>query len=82
MLSTADFPKKQVEAFLQAYQNNPLKAAACSAGLDLYQGYIIATVAVEIQAAAIIGAENLQSLNGLTPEEHRAATGGVVHKLK
>jgi hypothetical protein F3_00947 len=42
MLSTTDFPKKQVEAFLQAYQNNPLKAAACSVGLDLYQGYIIA----------------------------------------
>ena len=42
MLSTTDFPKKQVEAFLQAYQNTPLKAAACSEGLDLYQGYIIA----------------------------------------
>ena len=32
--------------------------------------------------AALIGTENLQSLNGLTPEEYRAATGGVVHRLK
>ena len=28
------------------------------------------------------GAEGLQSLNGLTPEEYRTATGGVVHRLK
>ncbi|WP_283123646.1 hypothetical protein [Neisseria elongata] len=28
------------------------------------------------------GAGNLQSLNGITSEEHRAATGGVMHKLK
>ena len=56
--------------------------AATAQAVSKIGGNIIATVAVEIQAAAIIGAENLQSLNGLTPEEHRASTGGVVHRLK
>ena len=56
--------------------------AATAQAVSKIGGNIIATVAVEIQAASIIGAENLQSLNGLAPEEHRAATGGVVHRLK
>ena len=56
--------------------------AATAQAVSKIGGNIIATVAVEIQAAAIIGAENLQSLNGLTPEEYRATTGGVVHRLK
>lgn len=42
MFSAANFPKERVAAFLKAYQNYPLKAAAHSAGFDLYQGYIIA----------------------------------------
>ncbi len=56
--------------------------AATAQAVSKIGGNIIATVAVEIQAAAVIGAGNLQSLNGLTPEEHRTATGGVVHRLK
>ncbi len=56
--------------------------AATAQAVSKIGGNIIATVAVEIQAASILGAENLQSLNRLTPEEHRAATGGVVHRLK
>lgn len=56
--------------------------AATAHAVSKIGGNIIATVAVEIQAAAIIGAENLQSLNGLTPEERRVVAGGVVHRLK
>lgn len=56
--------------------------AATAQAVSKIGGNIIATVAVEIQAAAIIGAENLQSLNGLTPEERRATAGGIVHRLK
>ena len=56
--------------------------AATAQAVSKIGGNIIATVAVEIQAAAIIGAESLQSLNGITPEEYRTATGGVVHRLK
>ena len=56
--------------------------AATAQAVSKIGGNIIATVAVEIQAAALIGAENLQSLNGLTSEEYRTATGGVVHRLK
>lgn len=56
--------------------------AATAQAVSKNGGNIIATVAVEIQAAALIGAENLQSLNGITPEKYRAATGGVVHRLK
>lgn len=32
--------------------------------------------------SSAFGAENLQSLNGLTPEERRVVAGGVVHRLK
>ena len=56
--------------------------AATAQAVSKIGGNIIATVAVEIQAATIIGAENLQSLNGLTPEERRATAGGIVHRLK
>ena len=56
--------------------------AATAQAVSKIGGNIIASVAVGIHVAAVIGAGNLQSLNGLTPEEHRAATGGVVHRLK
>ena len=42
MFSTSNFNKKQVADFLKAYETASLKAAAASAGLDLYQGYIVA----------------------------------------
>lgn len=43
---------------------------------------IIKTVIVEIQAAELLGADRIASLNGHTADDRRALKGGVVHRLK
>lgn len=40
---------------------------------------IISTVAVEIQAAEILGTDKIESING---QSQRTVNGGVVHRLK
>lgn len=43
---------------------------------------IIKTVIVEIQAAELLGADKIQSLNGHTKDERRQIQGGITHRLK
>ncbi len=40
---------------------------------------IISTVAIEIQAANVIGSDKISSLNGVPTRE---LAGGIIHKLK
>lgn len=53
--------------------------AATAQAVSKIGGNIIATVAVEIQAAAIIGTDRIDSINGVPARE---LTGGVVHRLE
>ncbi|MCP2041902.1 hypothetical protein L1281_002520 [Neisseria sp. HSC-16F19] len=43
---------------------------------------IIKTVVVEIQAAELLGADKISSINGQTSDERRALKGGVVHRIE
>lgn len=53
--------------------------AATAQAVSKISGNIIATVAVEIQAASIIGSDRIDSINGVTARE---LVGGVVHRLE
>lgn len=53
--------------------------AATAQAVSKISGNIIATVAVEIQAASIIGTDKIGSLNGVAARE---LAGGVVHRLE
>ena len=53
--------------------------AATAQAVSKIGGNIIATVAVEIQAASIIGTDRIDSINGVSARE---LTGGVVHRLE
>lgn len=81
MKSATEQLREELFDTLRRLKSGQIDAATAQA-VSKIGGNIIATVAVEIQAAAIIGAKNLQSLNGLTPEERRVVAGGVVHRLK
>lgn len=77
MLNIQDIPKNQVAVFLEAYKTAPLKAAAGTAGLDLYQGYIVAQkhkvlrlhdAVVQNTHGSIIGTIGEELFAGLLPE--------------
>ena len=53
--------------------------AATAQAVSKIGGNIIATVAVEIQAASIIGTDRIDSINGVSARE---LTGGDVHRLE
>jgi identified by metaGeneAnnotator len=53
--------------------------AATAQAVSKISGNIIATVAVEIQAASIIGSDRIDSINGVAARE---LAGGVVHRLE
>jgi len=53
--------------------------AATAQAVSKISGNIIATVAVEIQAASIIGSDRIDSINGVATRE---LVGGVVHRLE
>lgn len=53
--------------------------AATAQAVSKIGGNIIATVAVEIQAASIIGTDRIDSINGVSARE---LTGGVFHRLE
>lgn len=53
--------------------------AATAQAVSKIGGNIIATVAVEIQAAAVIGSDRIDSINGVAARE---LAGGVVHRLE
>ena len=53
--------------------------AATAQAVSKISGNIIATVAVEIQAASIIGSDRIDSINGVNARE---LAGGVVHRLE
>lgn len=53
--------------------------AATAQAVSKISSNIIASVAIEIQAAHIIGTEHISSLNGA---DTRSLAGGVVHRLK
>ena len=53
--------------------------AATAQAVSTISANIIATVAVEIQAASIIGSDRIDSINGVSARE---LVGGVVHRLE
>lgn len=63
---------------LRSLKDGQIDAATAQA-VSKISGNIIATVAVEIQAASIIGSDRIDSINGVTARE---LVGGVVHRLE
>ena len=53
--------------------------AATAQAVSKISGNIISSVAIEIQAASIIGSDKIDSLNGVAA---RKLAGGVVHRLE
>ena len=53
--------------------------ASTAQAVSKISGNIISSVAIEIQAASIIGSDKIGSLNGVAARE---LTGGVVHRLE
>lgn len=53
--------------------------AATAQAVSKISGNIIVIVAVEIQAASIIGSDRIDSINGVSARE---LAGGVVHRLE
>nr|DAN62180.1 MAG TPA: hypothetical protein [Caudoviricetes sp.] len=53
--------------------------AATAQAVSKISGNIISTVAIEIQAANVIGSDKISSLNGVPTRE---LAGGIIHKLK
>ena len=72
-------------AALHDLQNGKMDTDRAHA-ISKISGDIIKTVAVEIQAAQVIGLNNMSSLNGVPVDElqnqKRKIQGGVVHKIK
>ena len=53
--------------------------ASTAQAVSKISGNIISSVAIEIQAASIIGSDKIDSLNGVAA---RKLAGGVVHRLE
>lgn len=53
--------------------------ASTAQAVSKISGNIISSVAIEIQAANVIGSDKISSLNGVPTRE---LAGGIIHKLK
>lgn len=66
---------------LDGLRNGKVSPDAAHAASKISEN-IIKTVVVEIQAAELLGADKISSLNGQSQDDIRALRGGVVHRLK
>ena len=78
MPSTTAQLREELFDTLRRLKDGQLDAATAQA-VSQISGTSIATVAVEIQAASIIGSDKIDRINGVTARE---LAGGVVHRLE